>query len=68
MSITRYNASYTISIFSIILYSTVTILNYLVYLSILTINTETVMGCLLLFIVSYGLIQYFLVLRDPEVK
>ena len=66
MSISRYNISLAISIFSIILYSIISILNFLVYLSILTYNVDILMLYLLLFIVFYGIIQYVLTSGAPR--
>ena len=66
MSISRYNISYAISIFSIILYSAILILNLLVYLSIITIDVEMLMGYMLLFFIFYGIIQYVLTSGAPK--
>ena len=66
MSISRYNISYAISIFSIILYSAILILNLLVYLSIITIDVEMLMGYMLLFFIFYGIIQYVLSSGAPS--
>ena len=66
MSISRYNISYAISIFSIILYSIISILNFLVYLSILTYNVDILMLYLLLFFGIYDIIQYGLISGAPK--